>query len=53
MLRHQLSLRTERLRLRPFIAEDAEAIHQLAGARDLADTAISIPHPYSLAAAKS
>jgi RimJ/RimL family protein N-acetyltransferase len=53
MLRRQPSLRTERLRLRPFVAEDAEAIHRLAGVRDLADTAISIPHPYSLAAAKS
>ncbi len=53
MLRHPPSLRTERLRLRPFIAEDADAIHQLAGVRELADTAISIPHPFSLAAAKS
>ena len=53
MLRHLPSLRTERLRLRPFVAEDADAIHQLAGVRELADTAISIPHPFSLAAAKS
>ena len=53
MLRHQPSLRTDRLRLRPFIAEDAPAIEELAGTREVADSSISITHPYSLAAAKA
>ena len=53
MLRYQPSLRTDRLFLRPFVAEDAPPLHRLAGAREIADTTISIPHPYSLGAAKS
>jgi RimJ/RimL family protein N-acetyltransferase len=53
MRRHQPSLETERLRLRPFLAEDAPAVQGLAGAREIADTALSIPHPYSLAAVKA
>ena len=53
MRRHQPSLETERLRLRPFLAEDAEAVQQLAGAREIADTALGIPHPYSLEAVKA
>jgi RimJ/RimL family protein N-acetyltransferase len=51
--RYQPSLQTDRLRLRPFIADDAEEVHRLAGAREIADTTNSIPHPYSLAAAKT
>jgi ribosomal-protein-alanine N-acetyltransferase len=35
------------------VAEDATPLHELAGAREVADTTIGIPHPYSLAAAKS
>lgn len=46
-------LETERLRLRPYLASDAEALHRLAGARAIADTMISIPHPFSLDAATS
>ncbi len=53
MRRHQPSLETERLRLRPFLAEDAEAVQRLAGAREIADTALAIPHPYSLDSAKA
>lgn len=53
MHRHHPSLLTERLRLRPFLADDAVAVQRLAGAREIADTAISIPHPYSLQAAKA
>ncbi len=53
MRRHQPSFETERLRLRPFLAEDAEAVQDLAGMREIADTALSIPHPYSLDAAKA
>lgn len=39
-------LSTPRLRLRPFAREDAGRISELAGAREIADTTISIPHPY-------
>jgi RimJ/RimL family protein N-acetyltransferase len=53
LLRYQPTLRTTRLQLRPFVAEDAVPLHELAGAREVADTTIGIPHPYSLAAAKS
>jgi RimJ/RimL family protein N-acetyltransferase len=53
MRRHQPSLETERLRLRPFVREDAEAVQRLAGAREIADTALAIPHPYSLDSAKA
>lgn len=41
-------LRTERLLLRAFQAEDAPRLAQLAGAREIADTMISVPHPYTL-----
>lgn len=37
---------TERLRLRPFDASDGAAVEQLAGAREVADTTLTIPHPY-------
>jgi RimJ/RimL family protein N-acetyltransferase len=39
-------LDTVRLRLRPFAPADAARLHELAGAREVADTTISIPHPY-------
>jgi RimJ/RimL family protein N-acetyltransferase len=42
----QPTLRTERLLLRPFRLEDAGVVQQLAGAREIADTALYIPHPY-------
>ena len=45
-------LETDRLRLRPFVAEDAPLLAELAGAREIADTMISIPHPFSIAAAR-
>ena len=41
------TLRTERLVLRPFQAADSRAVSELAGERAIADTTISIPHPYS------
>jgi ribosomal-protein-alanine N-acetyltransferase len=44
----ELSLRTERLQLTEFEPDDAATIVRLAGARQIADTTISIPHPYRL-----
>lgn len=43
----QPALTTERLILRPLTLEDAPVIQQLAGRKEIADTTISIPHPYS------
>lgn len=40
------TLRTERLELRPFEAADAPAVRRLAGAREVADNTLTIPHPY-------
>ena len=39
-------LRTQRLVLRPFVLDDALAVEVLAGAREVADTTLHIPHPY-------
>jgi RimJ/RimL family protein N-acetyltransferase len=39
-------LRTQRLILRPFTLDDALAVEVLAGAREVADTTLHIPHPY-------
>lgn len=44
---------TARLRLRPFLSDDAERLSNLAGARQVADTMISLPHPLSVARARS
>jgi RimJ/RimL family protein N-acetyltransferase len=41
-------LRTPRLTLGAFDAEDAARLQQLAGAREIADTTLAIPHPYEL-----
>jgi len=46
-------LATERLRLRPFVAEDAIALAELAGSPAIADTMLDWPHPFSLANARS
>ena len=48
-----VTIETERLRLRAYERSDAETLQSLAGAREIADTMISIPHPLSLEAARS
>lgn len=40
------ALRTQRLLLRPFTADDAPAVQRLASERVIADTTLVIPHPY-------
>ena len=40
------TLETERLILRPFTMEDADAVTALVGAREIAASTLSIPHPY-------
>jgi [ribosomal protein S5]-alanine N-acetyltransferase len=42
------TLRTPRLTLGPFLADDAPELQRLAGAREIADTTLAIPHPYEL-----
>jgi len=42
------TLRTARLILGPFEPNDAAELQRLAGAREIADTTVSIPHPYEL-----
>lgn len=49
----QPTLVTARLRLRPFIETDAEPLCEVAGDRAIADTMISIPHPYEMAQARA
>jgi L-fuculose-phosphate aldolase len=40
------TLNTERLVLRPFSRDDAPVVRELAGAREVADNTLTIPHPY-------
>ena len=42
----QPTLPTPRLTLRPFTTDDAFDVERLAGAREIADTTLNIPHPY-------
>ncbi len=46
LMNAQPTLDTERLTLRPFIPYDAFDVERLAGAREVADTTLNIPHPY-------
>jgi RimJ/RimL family protein N-acetyltransferase len=50
-MQDQPTLMTERLTLRPFIPDDAFDIERLAGMREIADTTLTIPHPYPHGAA--
>ena len=45
-------LQTTRLMLRPFTMADAPAVKRLAGAPEVADTTLSLPHPYPDGAAE-
>jgi [ribosomal protein S5]-alanine N-acetyltransferase len=45
--RVQPVLQTKRLTIRPFAAADAVRLSALAGKHRIADTTVSIPHPYS------
>src|SRR5438045_6543278 len=42
----QPTLTTDRLTLRPFVADDAFDLERLTGLREIADTTLNIPHPY-------
>src|SRR6476620_2727177 len=42
----QPTLETPRLTLRPFVPEDGPTVERLAGAREVAETTLTIPHPY-------
>ena len=44
-------LQTTRLVLRPFRLDDAATVERLAGAREIADTTMNVPHPYPPGAA--
>ena len=46
-MKEQPTLTTERLILRPFSLADAKELQKLIGDRTIADTMISIPHPYT------
>lgn len=46
------TIQLERLTLRPFHADDAEAVQKLAGDPYIAETTLYIPHPYEAVSLK-
>ena len=46
-MNQQPTIETARLVLRPWRLEDAAALRALAGRREIADTMISVPHPFT------
>jgi RimJ/RimL family protein N-acetyltransferase len=48
----QPTLNTARLTLRPFVLADAPIVHELAGDWSVADTTLTVPHPYPRGAAE-
>jgi RimJ/RimL family protein N-acetyltransferase len=42
----QPTIHSDRILLRPFCLDDAAAVQHLAGAHEIADTTLRIPHPY-------
>lgn len=46
MIKHPPTIETDRLILRPFEIEDAERVRTLAGAKEIYETTLLIPHPY-------
>ena len=53
LLSAETTLGSKRLRLRRFEKEDASAVQRLAGAAEVADTTLLIPHPYPEGVAES
>ena len=53
MLKIHPRLVSRRLRLRPFVADDAEELAALAGTPEIADTMLEWPQPFSVANARS
>jgi [ribosomal protein S5]-alanine N-acetyltransferase len=43
----QPTLQTDRLILRPFTLNDAPNVYRLVRVREIADTTLAIPHPYT------
>lgn len=46
MGKHPPTLITDRLHLRPFLTDDAPQVQNLAGAREVYATTLTVPHPY-------
>ena len=45
-MKEQPMLTTARLILRPYVPSDAKELQRLIGDRAVADTMLSVPHPY-------